>query len=710
MLAAIAALLMATWLAVTWPARALALPLGWGYELVSPPETSGFDITAAFSSVDGDHAWISALLPLEVNQATGNSSSYIATRSATGWHTRSLANPATPGALSAGAAFDAPDSSATIVLICDFRALVCQGPESFERVASDGTRTLMLQYTPSVPLGAQDPNIVGSSPDASRIIAQTGAGEPPLLAGDTHTRGRGLYASQLGTLEYLGIDEHGAVLDCGAVLANNAPAGSIGQGFEQDGLSSDARTAVFASPDPIEVDAGNCPGPVDLYARRGSKTVNVSAPRNGNPDEGATYVGNTRDGNTIFFVTASQLVAGDTDNFSDIYAYDITTDTLTRLTSGADVFTGFGRPSVQVSADGAYIYFVSNNAIDGQGADTAQNFFVYHDGAINLITSTSEGFIGLGQPVRSQFSSPLTPDGHNLVFYSNAPLTHQPTDGSFQLFQYSTTTGSIRCVSCRSDGTAPSTTPLFGDGQVNTRFQSDDGSSVVFQTTDSYLPQDVNGMQDVYLWRDGTLSLITSGHSPQSSILSGMSADGGTVFFTTYERLTSETTQRTLKLYAARRGGGFPRPNPSPACAEDQCQGLPSLAPTMPPIASTAFRGHGNQRATPRTRLSIARISAAQRRRMARTGMLQLRIRTSRRGRIRVHLIALIAGRWTTVAHRTTHNRDAGATHIGLRLAKTARSYLQRHRSLRIRLVVQAQGATQTASLRLEGTNRGGQR
>jgi hypothetical protein len=592
-LGALVALVLLTSLAAA--ASAIALPAGWAYELVSPPNTNGIDIIGGISSVDGNTAWLRLIVPVSPDQATGSATTYMATRGTSGWQSHDLADPTSHGVQSAALAIGSRDGSAALVHVCQLEALECLGPESIQRVTNDGSRTTMLTSVPIVPLGWQTPDIVDGSADLSSIVFQVAAGEPALLSGDTHSFGRGLYRSTMGSLQYLGLDEHDHVLDCGAALASNPPGGQVGAGFDQTGVSADTSTVVFASPDPIQVAAGSCPGPVDLYVRDGDTTVNISAPRiSGRTDEGATFAGSTRDGSTVYFVTRSQLAAGDNDTAVDLYEYHVGDDSLTRLTAGADIPTDFLRPSVQVSSNGDDIYFVAMNALGGQGTNSNENMFRYHDGTTQLIASTNAGFIALGQPYKTDFPSPLTPDGNHLVFYSNAPLGGAVTGGNFELFDYNALTDGLSCITCRSDGPPPSSFMVMAGDQINTRAQSDDGSTVVFDSGDSLTPQDVNGMRDVYMWRDGSLSLVSSGRGTAGSFSNGISADGHTVFFTTLDRLTDETTQATQKMYVARLGGGFHKPSPTPACTDDACQGLPTSPPALLNPTSTTFTGAGN--------------------------------------------------------------------------------------------------------------------
>ena len=478
------------------------------------------------------------------------------------------------------------DSSRTVVQTCPATLIECDGFVDFQLIESDGSRSTVLHVAPFT-LDEGSPSLAASSDDLSVLFVQSFTGQPPFLPTDTHTQGQGLYVSHDGQLEFIGYDQNGNVIGCGAVLAN----GLSGTGFEQSGISANGDTAVYEAPDP----AAHCPDPVDVYVRRSGHSVNASAPRNGHPDQGATYLGNSRDGNTVYFMTTSQLLPSDTDAVADIYAYDVPSDTLTAITTGADV-----RRAV-VSPQGDYVYFQALNQIDGQGQSGHPNLYLYHDGAIHYIATAASGVFTLGGSMGSLGveASPLTPDGTHLLFLSSAELTGQPLNGTQQLFQYDQPNNTFTCISCPPDGSLPTFDVAFPGanptGNADQRFQSDDGRTVVFGTRNQLLPQDVNdNVSDVYIWREGVLSLVSDGHNQRDPVLESTDAAGHNVFFTTTARLTPQDDEDTIKLYDARLGGGFPLNPPTPPCSDDSCQPPPTNNPSYIPNGSETFTGAGN--------------------------------------------------------------------------------------------------------------------
>ncbi len=689
-------------LALAGVSRASALPAGWGYELISQPDSLGNDINFGLGAPDGNHAWVSVLIPASADQSTGNVLVYSARRTTTGWVLQDLGTPGSSDrhVLSAYAA----DGTRTLTSSCDNILIGClEGRFGFERVDQDNNRHTMLDIPYHYP--DLEPMVMGTSDDLSRIIFRTAPGSAPLSADDTHTSGWGLYASNNGVIEYLGKDENGQVIPCGAVLGGdqvNINNGN-GNGFEQSGLSADGRTLAFEGPDP---DAG-CPDPVDVYVRRDGVSVDISRPQSG-PDDGAQFAGASRDGTITYFTTTNQLVSTDTDTNPDIYVYDSTTHTTERITTGV----GAVPHHVAVSPDGGTVYFESDNAFNGQGTNGLPNLYMYRAGSIRfLATATTAGSLLIGSSIRSERASYITPDGTSLLFMSSDPLTSgQPTGGLVEIFQYNATRDVMTCVSCPPDGSLPTAeTRLSGIapfGNVNQHHQSDDGNSVAFETRQSLLPDDANATAnaangdgtDVYLWRRGQpLALISSGRSEVLSTFDTISADGHNVFFEANDRLVPGVEQDNKKLYVARLGGGFPIGTPTPRCAEDSCQGLLTPpSPFAPPASETlTTTSTKKQTANKATHIAIVKINAAQRQKLINTGQMPVAFRTDDTGTLALGMAARLFGGWVRTDHTTHTIHTPGRGRVSLHLSHKARTYLSTHTTMRVRITAR-QGRTTT--------------
>jgi hypothetical protein len=217
---------------------------------------------------------------------------------------------------------------------------------------------------------------------------------------------------------------------------------------------------------------------------------------------------------------------------------------------------------------------------------------------------------------------------------------------------------------------------------------SDDGETVFFETESGLVPGDVNGDLDVYSWNDGRLRLISPGTDPDGDArYLDNSADGSTVFFTTYEQiLPRQDTNSARDLYAARVGGGFPEPPPSTVGEPPP----PAPDPTPPPPPAAPSQGNGDQADDARPALSLARPSAAARRAAARSGRLPLRFTLTGGGKVTVRATARLGGKRRTVAGAARTVRRAGRTPVSLtlRLSKAARSELRRRGRLSVRITV----------------------
>jgi hypothetical protein len=137
-------------------------------------------------------------------------------------------------------------------------------------------------------------------------------------------------------------------------------------------------------------------------------------------------------------------------------------------------------------------------------------------------------------------------------------------------------------------------------------FQSSaNGSTTAFITAQRLLSKDVNNDSDIYVWRNGTLRLITDGVSdfqeqfaaPQ---VTAIDATGANVLFSVVQPgLTGFENDGLANIYVARLGGGFTPPSPRVPCSEDSCQGPLQPAPGQAPPSSSSYRGYGNLGSAP---------------------------------------------------------------------------------------------------------------
>jgi hypothetical protein len=269
-------------------------------------------------------------------------------------------------------------------------------------------------------------------------------------------------------------------------------------------------------------------------------------------------------------------------------------------------------------------------------------------------------------------------------------------------------------MSCPTDESAAATdvpTSLSNDfaNQVRLRVVSDDGSTAAFTTSTSLVPGDRNAQPDVYEWHDGHVSLLTDGTSSFTEpTVAGMTPDGHDILFKEITTLTSDATDRSIKLYDARIDGGFPAPQTTPACAADQCRGPLAGPPSLANPSSDSTAAGGNVKPTNPTRLSLPAITAGQRAQFARTGRMTLRVRVSRATTVSATASAKLGRHVHTVAHASKRVRKAGTVPLRLRLSSAARQRLAHGATLHVSLRVRAAGGSAGKLVRLTLKPRGG--
>jgi hypothetical protein len=133
---------------------------------------------------------------------------------------------------------------------------------------------------------------------------------------------------------------------------------------------------------------------------------------------------------------------------------------------------------------------------------------------------------------------------------------------------------------------------LLEEHGLGVRAVSEDGSRIVFVSAEPLSPMAANGLDNAYEWHEasprdemGEVSLISSGEGSQPVSDVTVSPDGSGVFFVTVEGLVPQDTDGLPDVYDARLGEGFTQP---PAvrhpCEGDACQGpLTNPAPLLVP-------------------------------------------------------------------------------------------------------------------------------
>jgi hypothetical protein len=286
-----------------------------------------------------------------------------------------------------------------------------------------------------------------------------------------------------------------------------------------------------------------------IYVRENdAKTVEVSS--------AGAYQTATSDGSAVFYTNG------------DLYEYQLEGARTTDLTPGVPVERVIG-----ASENGEYIYYVTNSG----------EFDLLHDGVTTMISPT---------PVTR---GEVSPDGKGVVF------TTRPQ--SFQHVEiYDADTGSLYCASCTAGGSSGNLMMTNEASVYQPRWISAEGNSVFFVSHEALVPQDANGVNDVYEWdrpgvsgcadSGGCVYLLSGGTSPEDSSFADASESGDDAFIVTRARLAAADEDELFDLYDARVNGLVPAT--PPACTGTGCQGLPGAPPIFATPSSVTFEGVGN--------------------------------------------------------------------------------------------------------------------
>ena len=303
-----------------------------------------------------------------------------------------------------------------------------------------------------------------------------------LVAGDTNDADIFVHDLVSGATEIVSVDSSG-------VQGNSSSA--------YPAISADARVVAFGSGSTNLV-PGDTNQKFDIFVHDlvTGATERVSIDSGGveaNGDSRSPAI--SSDGQVIAFLSdATNLVAGDTNGVTDVFVHDRGTGVTERVNvDSAGLQADYWSGSLDVSDDGRIVAFDSaaTNLVAG---DTNQRSDVFvHDrqtGVTERVSVDSNGAEANG----SSGQPSLSADGQVVAFNSGASnLTSGDTNGTTDVFEHYRATGITELVSISDlgvEGNALSSAPrLSGDGQT-----------VSFVSSASNLvPNDGNGQEDVFV-------------------------------------------------------------------------------------------------------------------------------------------------------------------------------------------------------------------
>ena len=318
-------------------------------------------------------------------------------------------------------------------------------------------------------------------------------------------------------------------------------------------VTSNSRFIVFES-DATDLVAGDSNGFTDIFRfdRTTSTTIRVSVTNGGGEaDQRSTVADVSDDGRFIVFASTAQNLTSETDTngLNDIFLRDTLNNTTTLISKSIGGTTGNGASLKPVISDDGTVIAYESLASDILAADADTTSDVYRyivaSGTTELV---STGASGKGS-AKSQEAS-LSFNGQIIAFSSDAfnlggPLTDRNRDAFYRNFNTGTT---IAITTGASD-------PGFTDSQQP--YVSGDGSTIIFESfRRNLVANDNNGVQDVFAYNVNTtaitrVSVSSAGvEGDARSGHPGVSASGRYVVFeSTASTLDANDTNGALDIF-----------------------------------------------------------------------------------------------------------------------------------------------------------------
>ena len=247
------------------------------------------------------------------------------------------------------------------------------------------------------------------------------------------------------------------------------------------------------------------------------------------------------DGRYVAFMSAAtNLVPGDTNGFWDVFVHDRETGATERVSVASDgsQATGpFGSAFPAISANGRYVAFASaaTNLVPGDSNGDPDVFVHDRDSGTTERVSVASDGTEADPPFAASMDPAISADGRHVAFQSDAfNLVPGDTNALSDIFVHDRDTGTTERVSVAPDGAQ-------GNGDSFTPALSADGRYVAFHSAASTLvPGDANGAMDVFVHDRGTganelVSVASDGtEANYYSFPPDISADGRLVAFMSF--------------------------------------------------------------------------------------------------------------------------------------------------------------------------------
>ncbi|MEM7343370.1 MAG: hypothetical protein AAF485_03945 [Chloroflexota bacterium] len=226
------------------------------------------------------------------------------------------------------------------------------------------------------------------------------------------------------------------------------------------------------------------------------------------------------DGTIVAFETESDLLGEGLPDQREVWLYNTTTMSYTRVTSNSGNNTDSENSSL--NADGAIVAFESDSDLLGEGRPAnIDEIWLYNTTTMSYTRITSASHSN-----RDSFEPSLNADGTIVAFHSDSDFLGEGRPvGVDEVWLYNTTTMTYTRVTSDSDSDRDSD---------NVRL-SGDGTRIVFESDSDLLGQTIPGNQDeIWLYDTNTMTftrITTASDSNRSSSELGFSDDGTKIVF-----------------------------------------------------------------------------------------------------------------------------------------------------------------------------------
>ena len=333
------------------------------------------------------------------------------------------------------------------------------------------------------------------------------------------------------------------------VLISVASDGSQGNGNSiEPGISGDGRFVAFASqasnfvtPDTNGLNdlflRDRDPDGNGIFDEGNETTICISRKWTGAESSGASLRPCiSSDGSTVAFECNSQLTP-DSDDHTEIYAYDVASGTLSCVSLAFDGSPGGDASGASISDDGNRVAFESTSPyLIRNDQNSRKDVFLRNRrlGTTQIVSISTDG----QQGDDDSFNAAISGDGATVAFASTSQNLISPrTGGRVNVYVRDVAQRTTTCITVLPDGTEES-----GDRPS----LSEDGTLVVFESgATGFVPLDQNAANDVFLFDRsvGTYETISAdcvGFTANApSLLAAVTPDGRFVsFFSDASNLT----------------------------------------------------------------------------------------------------------------------------------------------------------------------------